>query len=132
MSHIEIIILFSTTVQINFKKSTLMLGNILYSYILILQYSSPNGRSLAEACSEGDVNAVRKLLIEGRSVNEHTEEGESLLCLAGSAGYYELAQVCIFKIKLTVLFFFFFIATLFIYLFIFGCVGSSVRARAFF
>ena len=28
-------------------------------------------------------------------------------------------------------FFKFFIATLFIYLFIFGCVGSSVRARAF-
>nr|XP_044986161.1 ankyrin repeat domain-containing protein 17 isoform X6 [Jaculus jaculus] len=53
----------------------------------------PDNRSLAEACSEGDVNAVRKLLIEGRSVNEHTEEGESLLCLACSAGYYELAQV---------------------------------------
>uniref|UniRef100_A0A8C0D427 Ankyrin repeat domain 17 n=1 Tax=Balaenoptera musculus TaxID=9771 RepID=A0A8C0D427_BALMU len=52
-----------------------------------------DNRSLAEACSEGDVNAVRKLLIEGRSVNEHTEEGGSLLCLAGSAGYYELAQV---------------------------------------
>ncbi|MEJ1286399.1 ankyrin repeat and KH domain containing 1 [Cricetulus griseus] len=49
-------------------------------------------RSLAEACSDGDVNAVRKLLDEGRSVNEHTEEGESLLCLACSAGYYELAQ----------------------------------------
>ena len=32
--------------------------------------------------------------------------------------------VCIFK-------FFFFIATLFIYFFIFGCVGSSVLARAF-
>uniref|UniRef100_A0A669C6H0 Ankyrin repeat and KH domain containing 1 n=1 Tax=Oreochromis niloticus TaxID=8128 RepID=A0A669C6H0_ORENI len=45
------------------------------------------------ACSDGDVNAVRKLLDEGRSVNEHTEEGESLLCLACSAGYYELAQV---------------------------------------
>ena len=29
------------------------------------------------------------------------------------------------------IFFFNFIATLFIYLFIFGCVGSSVRARAF-
>ncbi|KAK2497557.1 hypothetical protein MC885_001194 [Smutsia gigantea] len=57
------------------------------------EYSPPNSRSLAEACSEGDVNAVRKLLIEGRSVNEHTEEGESLLCLACSAGYYELAQV---------------------------------------
>lgn len=39
------------------------------------------------------MNAVRKLLDEGRSVNEHTEEGESLLCLACSAGYYELAQV---------------------------------------
>lgn len=36
---------------------------------------------------------MRKLLDEGRSVNEHTEEGESLLCLACSAGYYELAQV---------------------------------------
>uniref|UniRef100_A0A672V396 Ankyrin repeat and KH domain containing 1 n=1 Tax=Strigops habroptila TaxID=2489341 RepID=A0A672V396_STRHB len=52
-----------------------------------------DNRSLAEACSDGDVNAVRKLLDEGRSVNEHTEEGESLLCLACSAGYYELAQV---------------------------------------
>ena len=30
-----------------------------------------------------------------------------------------------------VFFFFLIIATLFIYLFIFGCVGSSVRARAF-
>lgn len=52
-----------------------------------------SSRSLAEACSDGDVNAVRKLLDEGRNVNEHTEEGESLLCLACSAGYYELAQV---------------------------------------
>ncbi|XP_075065851.1 ankyrin repeat and KH domain-containing protein 1 isoform X2 [Mixophyes fleayi] len=52
-----------------------------------------DNRSLAEACSEGDVNAVRKLLNEGRSVNEYTEEGESLLYLACSAGYYELAQV---------------------------------------
>uniref|UniRef100_A0A669QGE9 K Homology domain-containing protein n=1 Tax=Phasianus colchicus TaxID=9054 RepID=A0A669QGE9_PHACC len=52
-----------------------------------------DNRSLAEACSDGDVNAVRKLLDEGRNVNEHTEEGESLLCLACSAGYYELAQV---------------------------------------
>lgn len=66
----------------------------------------PNSRSLAEACSEGDVNAVRKLLIEGRSVNEHTEEGESLLCLACSAGYYELAQVGIIKIITWVVFVF--------------------------
>lgn len=66
----------------------------------MLPYSFLNSRSLAEACSEGDVNAVRKLLIEGRSVNEHTEEGESLLCLACSAGYYELAQVCVVQVKL--------------------------------
>ncbi|XP_046672408.1 ankyrin repeat domain-containing protein 17-like isoform X4 [Homalodisca vitripennis] len=50
-------------------------------------------RSLAEACSDGDVGTVRKLLTEGRSVHETTEEGESLLSLACSAGYYELAQV---------------------------------------
>lgn len=68
----------------------------------------PHSRSLAEACSEGDVNAVRKLLIEGRSVNEHTEEGESLLCLACSAGYYELAQVCVIKIITWVAFVFVF------------------------
>lgn len=32
-------------------------------------------------------------MTEGRSVHETTEEGESLLSLACSAGYYELAQV---------------------------------------
>ena len=48
---------------------------------------------MAEACSDGDIGAVRKLLDEGRSVHETTEEGESLLSLACSAGYYELAQV---------------------------------------
>ena len=53
------------------------------------------GRSLvAAACSEGDIGRVRRLLDEGRvSVHETTEEGESLLSLACSAGYYELAQV---------------------------------------
>ena len=50
-------------------------------------------RSLVEACSDGDVPTVKKLLTEGRSVHETTEEGESLLSLACSAGYYELAQV---------------------------------------
>ena len=43
-------------------------------------------RSLAEACLEGDVGAVRKLLEEGWSVHEPTDEGESLLSLACSAG----------------------------------------------
>ena len=50
-------------------------------------------RSLAKACSNGDVGTVRQLLDEGRSVHETTEEGESLLSLACSAGYVELAQV---------------------------------------
>lgn len=52
-----------------------------------------NFRTLVEACHDGDVGAVRKLLTEGRSVHETSEEGESLLSLACSAGYYELAQV---------------------------------------
>lgn len=50
-------------------------------------------RTLAEACSDGDIEAVKRLLSEGRSVHETTEEGESLLSLACSAGYYELAEV---------------------------------------
>ncbi|XP_050430101.1 ankyrin repeat domain-containing protein 17 isoform X3 [Adelges cooleyi] len=52
-----------------------------------------DNKTLVEACHEGDVGAVRKLLTEGRSVHETSEEGESLLSLACSAGYYELAQV---------------------------------------
>ena len=78
-------------------------------------------RSLVAACSQGDIGRVRRLLDEvakvfsdwdallsfillymqatiianqGRvSVHETTEDGESLLSLACSAGYYELAQV---------------------------------------
>jgi len=56
-----------------------------------------SSRSLAEACSDGDVPTVRKLLHEGGSVHETTEEGESLLSLACSAGYFELAQVKKYK-----------------------------------
>lgn len=48
---------------------------------------------MAEACSDGDVKTVQKLLHEGGSVHETTDEGDSLLSLACSAGYYELAQV---------------------------------------
>lgn len=55
-------------------------------------------RSLVEACSDGDVSTVRKLLTEGgKSVHETNEEGESLLSLACSAGYLELAQVSHFS-----------------------------------
>lgn len=53
----------------------------------------PEKTSLVEACTDGDVPTVRKLLTEGRSVHETSEEGESLLSLACSAGYFELAQV---------------------------------------
>ena len=48
---------------------------------------------MVEACNEGDVNTVRRLLFEGHNANETTEDGESLLSLACSAGYYELAEV---------------------------------------
>lgn len=51
-------------------------------------------RSLVEACNERDITKVRKLLDEGRvSIHDTTEEGDSLLSLACSAGYFELAQV---------------------------------------
>ncbi|KAK9891834.1 hypothetical protein WA026_016633 [Henosepilachna vigintioctopunctata] len=54
----------------------------------------PEKTSLVEACTDGDVRTVQKLLTEGgRSVHETSEEGESLLSLACSAGYFELAQV---------------------------------------
>lgn len=49
--------------------------------------------SLIDACSDGDLEQVRRLLEEGRNVNEMTEEGESLLSLACSSGYLELAQL---------------------------------------
>jgi len=46
-----------------------------------------------EACIEGDIAAVRKLLDEGRSVHEPTDEGESLLSLACSAGKNKIYQI---------------------------------------
>ncbi|XP_015790056.1 ankyrin repeat and KH domain-containing protein 1 isoform X2 [Tetranychus urticae] len=52
-----------------------------------------DGSCLIDACNVGDLEAVRKLLDEGRNVNEITEEGESLLSLACSSGYAELAQL---------------------------------------
>lgn len=61
--------------------------------IVINNLFSFSYRTLAEACSDGDIEAVKRLLDEGRSVHETTEEGESLLSLACSAGYYELAEV---------------------------------------
>lgn len=46
------------------------------------------------ACADNDVNTVRRLLGDGsNTINEGTDDGESLLSLACSAGYYELAQV---------------------------------------
>lgn len=50
--------------------------------------------TLAEACAGNDINTVRRLLGDGtNTINEGTDDGESLLSLACSAGYYELAQV---------------------------------------
>ena len=52
-------------------------------------------KNLLKCCLhlQGDISRARRLLDEGRVVHETTEEGESLLSLACSAGYYELAQV---------------------------------------
>lgn len=61
----------------------------------ILRGFSLISRSLMAACADNDVNTVRRLLGDGNNtINEGTDDGESLLSLACSAGYYELAQVC--------------------------------------
>jgi ankyrin repeat domain-containing protein 17 len=50
-------------------------------------------RSLKAACTDNDVNAVKRLLGDGNTLNDATDDGDSLLSLACSAGYFELAQV---------------------------------------
>ncbi|XP_043657224.1 ankyrin repeat and KH domain-containing protein mask isoform X5 [Drosophila teissieri] len=54
-------------------------------------------RSLVAACTDNDVNTVKRLLCKGNvNLNDaaaSTDDGESLLSMACSAGYYELAQV---------------------------------------
>ncbi|KAI1285660.1 Ankyrin repeat and KH domain-containing protein 1 [Halotydeus destructor] len=52
-----------------------------------------DGSTLVDACTDGDLEAVRRLLQGGGNANELTEEGESLLSLACSSGYLELAQL---------------------------------------
>jgi ankyrin repeat domain-containing protein 17 len=64
----------------------------LYSNFLTFIFSLLS-RTLIAACNDNDVNAVRRLLVEGSNLNDATDDGESLLSLACSAGYYELAQV---------------------------------------
>ena len=104
---------------INKTSGNLSLNDWLASVLGLSQLVS--FRSLVAACSQGDIGRVRRLLDEvakvfsdwdallsfillymqatiianqGRvSVHETTEDGESLLSLACSAGYYELAQV---------------------------------------
>ena len=67
---------------------------MLKSLQIVISQLCLHSSSLVEACNEGDISKVRKLLDEGRvSVHDTTEEGESLLSLACSAGYFELAQV---------------------------------------
>ncbi|XP_055381299.1 ankyrin repeat and KH domain-containing protein mask isoform X2 [Condylostylus longicornis] len=50
-------------------------------------------RTLIAACTDNDVNTVRRLLGKGNIDIDSTDDGESLLSMACSAGYYELAQV---------------------------------------
>ncbi|XP_030375768.1 ankyrin repeat and KH domain-containing protein mask isoform X4 [Scaptodrosophila lebanonensis] len=59
--------------------------------------SSGFSRSLVAACTDNDVNTVKRLLCKGNvnlnDASASTDDGESLLSMACSAGYYELAQV---------------------------------------
>lgn len=67
-------------------------------FFLYFNLSNLGTRSLVEACIEGDIAAVRKLLDEGRSVHEPTEEGESLLSLACSAGSFGFSCFVFFNL----------------------------------
>lgn len=71
----------------------LLMMTLLLLWTLLLSLSVYSIRSLAQACTSGDIETVRLLLKHGSSVHETTEDGESLLSLAASAGYYELCQV---------------------------------------
>jgi ankyrin repeat domain-containing protein 17 len=52
--------------------------------------------SLAEACANGDYAAVSRFLNDRKGLQDLTqEESDSLLSLACSAGYFELAQVLV-------------------------------------
>jgi ankyrin repeat protein len=60
-------------------------------YCLLL--NSTNSLSLAQACTSGNVEAVRTLVSQGNDVNASTEDGESLLSIAASSGFYEICEV---------------------------------------
>jgi len=51
--------------------------------------------TLTQAYNSGNVEAVRVLLKQG-DLREGADDGDSLLSLAASAGYYELCQVHVF------------------------------------
>lgn len=70
-----------------------MFISLYFDILFLISSCSLLSRTLIAACTDNDVNAVRRLLVEGNSLNDATDDGDSLLSLACSAGYYELAQV---------------------------------------
>jgi ankyrin repeat domain-containing protein 17 len=79
-----------------FGRSTstiLLISNFCLKKRHILRGFSLLSRSLKAACTDNDVNAVKRLLGDGNTLNDATDDGDSLLSLACSAGYFELAQV---------------------------------------
>jgi ankyrin repeat protein len=86
------IILFNNLIPFFFSSHSTRYDIILNTIFFFVSFLN---RALIKACTQGNVTAVRKLLKQGISVNETSEEGESLLSLACSAGYYELAQVSV-------------------------------------
>lgn len=75
------------------KKYRIIVQDTLEKELILCLFFSLLSRTLIAACTDNDVNAVRRLLVEGNSLNDATDDGDSLLSLACSAGYYELAQV---------------------------------------
>ena len=102
-------VLFVTTASGHFQNIYINFPRHLPSTCIIL---CPGIHSLANACLEGNVNAVRKLLEQGWSVHDSTDEGESLLSLACSAGetfwkvtssFLVIVGCCIGNLKLLII-----------------------------
>jgi ankyrin repeat protein len=71
---------------------------LLWSLILSIMYhvlllNSSNSMSLAQACTSGNVEAVRTLVSQGSDINASTEDGESLLSIAASSGFSGICEV---------------------------------------
>ena len=61
--------------------------------LFCLLFSSTGLLSLAQACTSGNVDAVHSLVRLGYDIHAGTEDGESLLSIAASSGFYDICEV---------------------------------------